>query len=89
MNAYGYRTNVRARRNTSAIGTIIRFLRAVFEVICERVSAFELRVVAVAVSFVVSLSIVGGMESGAVPLYIGLPVCIVLAVAALLTHIDD
>jgi hypothetical protein len=89
MNAYGYRTNVRARRNTSAIGTIIRFLRAVFEVICERVSAFELRVVAVAVSFVISLGIVGGMECGAVPLYIGLPVCIVLAVAALLTHIDD
>ena len=89
MNAYGYRTNVGARRNTSALGTIIRFLRAVFEVVCERVSAFELRVVAVAVSFAISLGIVGGMECGAVPLYIGLPVCIVLAVAALLTHIDD
>lgn len=89
MNAYGYKTNVRVRRNTSALGTIIRFLRAVFEVVCERVSAFELRVMAVAASFIISLGIVGGMECGAVPLYIGLPVCFVLAIAALLTHIDD
>lgn len=89
MNAYGYRTNVRAKRNTSALGTAIRFLRAVFAVICERISAAEIRVLAVVASFVIALGVVGGMECGAVSIYIGLPICIVLAAAALLTHFDD
>ena len=89
MNAYGYKANVRAKRNTSALGTAIRFLRAVFAVICERIGAAELRVAAVVASFMVALGIVGGMECGAVSIYVGLPICIVLAVAALLTHFDD
>ncbi len=89
MNAYGYNTNQRAVRGYSRINTIVRFLRAVLSVIAERVGAFELRVMAVAASFIVTLGVVGGMECGSIPLYIGLPVCLILAVAALLTHIDD
>ncbi len=89
MNAYGYRENVRVKRNRSAFNTIARFLRAVFEVIMERVGAYEIRVAAVVCSFVVALGLVGGMECGSVPLYIGLPICLVLAVAVLLTHFDD
>ena len=89
MNAYGYKENVRVKRNRSAFNTIIRFLRAVFEVICERVGASELRVAAVVVSFAASLGLVGGMECGTVPVYIGLPICLILAAAALLTHFDD
>lgn len=89
MNAYGYRENVRVKRNRSAFNTIARFLRAVFEVIMERVGAYEIRVAAVVCSFVVALGLVGGMECGSFPLYIGLPICLVLAVAVLLTHFDD
>ena len=89
MNAYGYRENVRVKRNRSVFNTIIRFLRAVFEVICERISASEIRIAAVIGSFVVSLGLVGGMECGTVPLYIGLPICLILAAAALLTHFDN
>lgn len=89
MNAYGYRENVRVKRNRSAFNTIARFLRAVFEVIMERVGAYEIRVAAVVCSFVVALGLVGGMECGSVPLYIGLPICLVLAVAVLLTHFDE
>ena len=89
MNAYGYRTNVRVKKNTTAIGTAIRFLRAVFSVIGERIGAVELRIAAVIASFILTVGIAGGMESGNVPIYIGLPICITLAVAALLTHFDD
>ncbi|MBQ6893002.1 MAG: hypothetical protein IJN48_02240 [Clostridia bacterium] len=88
MNAYGYKVNTRARKS-SAFGTAIRFLRAVFEVIGERIGAAELRIAAVVVSFGIALGFVGGMECGAVPLYIGLPACIILATSALLTHFDD
>lgn len=89
MNAYGYNTNRRVAKGYSRFNTIVRFLRAVIAVIAERIGAFELRVIAVAASFAVTLGIVGGMECGSIPLYIGLPVCLILAVAALLTHIDD
>ncbi|MBQ4556646.1 MAG: hypothetical protein IJA60_03250 [Clostridia bacterium] len=89
MNAYGYRDNVRARRNRSAISMVIRFLRAVFEVICERITASGVRMAAVVFSFVVALGIIGGMEIGMISLYIGLPVCLVIACAALLMHFDD
>ncbi|MBE6679404.1 MAG: hypothetical protein E7598_02650 [Ruminococcaceae bacterium] len=89
MNAYGYKGNVRTKKNRSAFNTIARFLRAVFEVIAERVGAYEIRVASVVCSFVIALGFVGGMEHGSVPLYIGLPVCLVLAAAALLTHFDD
>ena len=89
MNAYGYRENVRAKRNRSAFNTIARFLRAVFETIMERIGAYEIRLAAVACSFVVALGVAGGMECGTVPLYIGLPICLVLAAAVLLTHFDD
>ena len=41
------------------------------------------------VGFVLALGLVGGMESGAVPLYVGFPICLVLGVAGLLTHFDD
>jgi hypothetical protein len=89
MNAYGYNTNVRTRRNTSALATAVRFMRAVLEVIGERISAFEIRVAAVLVGFVVTLGIAGGMECGSIPLYIGLPICLVLAAAVLFTHFED
>ena len=89
MNAYGYNTNRRVAKGYSRFNTIVRFLRAVIAVIAERIGAFELRVIAVAASFAVTLGIVGGMECGSIPLYIGLPVCLILAVAALLTLIDD
>ena len=89
MNAYGYNTNVRTRRNTSALGTAVRFMRAVFEVVRERVGAFELRVAAVLACFVATLGIAGGMECGSVPLYIGLPVCLILAAAVFFTHFED
>lgn len=88
-NAYGYRENAMARRNRSAFGTMRRFLRAVFAVIGERLNSPEARVAEVIGSFVVALGLIGGMESGAVPLYIGLPVCLVLAAAGLLTHFED
>ena len=89
MNAYGYRPNTRVKKNTSALGTAIRFMRAVFSVLGERIGALELRIASVIASFIVTLGIVGGMECGNVPIYIGLPVCIILTIAALLTHFDD
>ena len=89
MNAYGYKENVRVKKNRSAFNTIARFLRAVIETVMERIGAYEIRVASVVCSFVVALGFVGGMECGAVPLYIGLPICLVLAAAALLTHFDD
>lgn len=89
MNAYGYRQNTRAKRNTSALDTVLRFLRAVFEVIGERITVSGIRIAAVLTSFVISLGFVGGMESGSIPVYIGLPVCLIFAVAALMVHFDD
>ena len=89
MNAYGYKVNTRAKKNTSAISTAIRFMRAVFSVLGERISAVGLRIASVIAGFIVTLGIVGGMECGSVPIYIGLPVCLILTVAALLTHFDD
>ena len=89
MNAYGYNTNVRVRRNTSAVATAARFMRAVFEVIGERIGAFELRVAKVLASFVITLGVAGGMECGSIPLYIGVPVCIALAAAVFFTHFED
>ncbi len=89
MNAYGFKENVRVKKNRSVFNTIARFMRAVFEVIMERIGAYEVRVAAVALSFLTALGLVGGMECGTVPLYIGLPICLVLAVAVLLTHFDD
>ena len=88
-NSYGYRGTIRAKRNRSAMYTLVRFLRAVFAVIGERVRACEVRVAAVLCSFAIALGMVGGMETGMVPLYIGLPVCLVLAAAGLLMHFED
>lgn len=88
-NAYGYRGNVTAKRNRSALRTALRFLRAVIEVILERVRAVEVRTASVILGFVAALGLVGGMECGMIPVYIGLPVCLVLAAAGLLTHFDD
>ena len=89
MNAYGYRANTRVKKNTSTLSTVVRFLRAVFSVLAERIGAVELRIASVIASFVVTLGIVGGMECGNIPIYIGLPICIILSIAALLTHFDD
>ncbi len=88
-NAYGYRGNVTAKRNRSALRTALRFLRAVLAVLAERVRGVEVRAAFVIAGFVLALGLVGGMESGIVPLYVGLPVCLILAVAGLLTHFDD
>ena len=57
MNAYGYNTNRRVAKGYSRFNTIVRFLRAVIAVIAERIGAFELRVIAVAASFAVTLGI--------------------------------
>lgn len=89
MNAYGYKVNSRVKKNSSALGTAIRFMRAVFSVLGERIGAVELRIASVIAGFIVTLGVVGGMECGSVPIYIGLPVCIILTIAALLTHFDD
>ncbi len=88
-NSYGYRGTIGARRNRSAIGTFLRLMRAIFAVIGERLRAVEVRVAAVIGSFVVGLGLIGGMESGMVELYIGLPICLVLAAAVLLMHFED
>lgn len=88
-NAYGYRGNVTAKRNRSALRTALRFMRAVAEVVMERIRGVEVRAAFVVIGFALALGLVGGMESGAVPLYIGLPICLVLAAAGLLTHFDD
>ena len=88
-NTYGYREHVGARRNRSALGTMRRLMRAVFAVLRERLGSPEVRAAAVIGGFVVALGLVGGMESGAVPIYVGLPVCLALAAAGLLTHFED
>ena len=89
MNAYGYKENVRVKRNHSVFNTIYRFLKAVFEVLAERITKCEIRVAAVVGSFVIALGLVGGMECGSVPVYIGLPICLVLSAAALLIRFEN
>ncbi len=84
-NTYGYRGT--AKRKSAS--TAMRLLRAIFAVICERICAAHIRAIALGVGFVVSLGIVGGMESGIVPLYIGLPLCLVFAAAGLLMRFED
>lgn len=88
-NAYGYREVIRQKRNRSALSIVRRFLRAVFAVIGERVRAIEVRVAVVICSFVGALGVIGGMESGMLPLYVGLPICLALAALGLLTHFED
>ena len=88
-NTYGYRGNTVAGRNRSARGMMRRLMRAVFAVIGERIRTSEVRAAMVIGSFVVALGLVGGMESGVVSLYVGLPICLVLAAAGLLTHFED
>ncbi|MBQ4151106.1 MAG: hypothetical protein IJC81_04820 [Clostridia bacterium] len=89
MNTYGYKENVRVKRNHSVFNTIYRFLKAVFEVLAERITKCEIRVAAVIGSFAVLLGIVGGIESGAISLSIGLPICLVLSAAALLIRFEN
>ncbi len=89
MNAYGYRENMKVKRGRRHGSAVARLLRAVFEVVCERITAANVRMAAVLVGFFVALGIVGGMESGAVSLYVGLPVCLAIAASALLMHFDD
>ena len=88
-NAYGYKGAISAGRNRSAAHTLLRLLRAIFAVIGERVRSVEARVATVIGSFAVALGVVGGMETGAVPLYIGLPICLGLAAVGLLMHFED
>ena len=82
-NTYSYRRTAKRR------SVLSRLLRAIFEVVCERISSAGVRVTAVALGFMATLGLVGGMESGALPLYIGMPVCMVLAIACLLVNFDD
>ena len=89
MNAYGYKTNVRIKRRSSTLHNIYRVLRATFEVIGERIGASEVRLAAVVACFVAALGVVGGMDAGTVPFYIGFPVCVALAIGVLLTHFED
>ena len=42
-NAYGYKGNVTAKRNRSALRTVLCFLHAVFAVIAERLRTAEVR----------------------------------------------
>lgn len=87
-NTYGCR-NITTKRKTSVFNTFFRLLRAVFAVICERITAVEIRTACIVAGFAVALGVIGGMESGVLPLYIGLPVCLVLSAAGLLTHFED
>ena len=92
MNAYrmdAYTGNVRVRRNKSVGHVVLRVLRAFFEVLAERLSADTIRASAVGVSFLVALGVIGGMETGAVSVYVGLPVCVAAAAVGLLTRIED
>lgn len=82
-NTYSYRRTVKRR------GVVSRLLRAIFEVVCERLCSVEARIALVAIGFLLTLGLVGGMESGALPMYIGMPVCLVLAIAGLLINLDD
>ncbi|MBR5538889.1 MAG: hypothetical protein IKU61_03225 [Clostridia bacterium] len=82
-NTYPYRKTLKRK------STVVRLLRAILEVICERLAAVELGAIAVVTSFSIALGIVGGMESGMLPVYIGLPVCLVLAAAGLLIRFED
>lgn len=88
-NSYGYRGTIGVKKNRAAVRTLVRLVRAILAVIGERLRACEVRVAAVLGSFAVALGLVGGMESGMVPLYIGLPICLVLAAAGLLMHFED
>ena len=89
MNAYGYKENVRVKRNRSVLNTIYRFLKAVFEVLVERITKCEIRVAAVMTGLAVLIGVVGGIESGAISVSIGLPVCLVLSAAALLIRFEN
>lgn len=75
---------VRARRRR-----LVRILRAVLSVIVERILSCETAVVLTVVGFVVCLGLVGGMECGTVPLYVGLPLCLLAAVGGLLVHFEE
>lgn len=86
MNAYN---TYPYRRTLKRKSTVARFLRAVLEVICERLAAVEIRTAAIVTVFAVALGLVGGMESGVLPIYIGLPICLVLAAAGLLIRFED
>ena len=86
MNAYN---TYPYRRTLKRKSTVARFLRAVLAVICERLAAVEVRTAAVVTGFAVALGLVGGMESGVLPIYIGLPICLVLAAAGLLIRFED
>lgn len=88
-NAYTYRGNVSAKANRSLLRLIWLYLRAFFEVAFARVRAQDLRAVATVASFVAALGLIGGMEFGAVPFYIGLPVCAVIAIAGLVAHFEE
>ena len=82
-NTYPYRKTLKRK------STLVRLIRAIFEVICERLAAVELGIATVVTGFAITLGIVGGMESGMLPVYIGLPVCLVLAAAGLLIRFED
>ena len=86
MNAYN---TYPYRRTLKRKSTVARFLRAVLVVICERLAAVEIRTAAIVTVFAVALGLVGGMESGVLPIYIGLPICLVLAAAGLLIRFED
>lgn len=81
--------NVAVGRARSHPHSLLRILRAVASVIAERLAFCEVSAVLTAVGFVLCLGLVGGMECGVVPLYIGLPVCLLAAVGSLLAHFEE
>ena len=88
-NAYTYSGNVSAKKNRSLVRILWLYLRAFFETAFLRLRALDLRVAATIASFVAALGMIGGMECGAVPFYIGLPVCAAIAVAGLIAHFEE
>ena len=88
-NTYGYKANTSAKRKPSALNTFVRVLRVTAEVVCERLSAVELRSALLALAFTLAIGIVGGMEGGTIPMYVGMPVCLALGGACLIGNLED
>ena len=73
-NTYGYKSNTSLKRKPSVWNTFVRVLRATASVTCERLATVEIRTVSLVAGFILALGLVGGMECGSIPMYVGMPV---------------
>ena len=88
-NTYGYKSNTSLKRKPSVWNTFVRVLRATASVTCERLATVEIRTISLVAGFILALGLVGGMECGSIPMYVGMPACLLLGGACLLTNFDD